>query len=476
MALGGPNIYPGVLSWLGLARELTVGTPLVPVITHPLEQGSFEPEDTPKFLKDNAIRGAMTDLFYETLGVESATFSFGGPNFLDSHGYFFDNVFGDMSTTCNTIITPSTIAAAGTAPVGATQFTLSAAPPAGYTAGTYLQIGTAITSNVGSYANEVIQISSTQSSNIVNFINTPLRFAHPSSINGTAITGSNIVNIASGTVFTHRFAALNSPLGYGGAYGAQPPTHTFTDVTNIVNVFTSPTLGTAPANTFGARMYPSAVLKSIDFSGNAEQILGLKMAGDTWLSQVAGTAVTNTTTNSRPIPNWAATVTIAGNTVSSTGSYAGIGEFSVSFKRTTQVYWIVANTQVPYIIARGPLNMDGTIQWDPTNSETPLDLMLLNAQGPMSISLSNANIPNAGTPFTLTFNANQVANIKSKIMRSKALIGYGNTFEGVANATDFGGSGGLGPGTITLVNATPTYTATNWMVNEGLTPRQLHLL
>jgi len=94
VALGGPNIYPGVLSWLGVGRELTVGTPVVPVITHPVEQNQFEPEDTPKFLKDNAIRGVMADLFYETLGVESATFSFGGPNFLDSHGYFLDNLFG----------------------------------------------------------------------------------------------------------------------------------------------------------------------------------------------------------------------------------------------------------------------------------------------------------------------------------------------------------------------------------------------
>ena len=58
MALGGPSIYPGVLSWLGIARELTVGTPLVPVITHPLEQGQFEPEDSPRFLDDKAIRGS----------------------------------------------------------------------------------------------------------------------------------------------------------------------------------------------------------------------------------------------------------------------------------------------------------------------------------------------------------------------------------------------------------------------------------
>jgi hypothetical protein len=83
--------------------------------------------------------------------------------------------------------------------------------------------------------------------------------------------------------------------------------------------------------------------------------------------------------------------------------------------------------------------------------------MLLNAQAPMSISVTNSGIPNSGTPFTLTFNANQVANVKSKIMRNKLLIGYGNSFEGVANSTDIGGSGGLGPGTMTLINSTPTY-------------------
>ena len=76
-------------------------------IPSPSTRVAFEPEDTPKFLQDKAIRGSMTDLFYETLGVESASFSFGGPNFLDTHGYFFDNVFGDLSTTARLIITVS---------------------------------------------------------------------------------------------------------------------------------------------------------------------------------------------------------------------------------------------------------------------------------------------------------------------------------------------------------------------------------
>lgn len=460
MALGGPNIYPGVLSWLGIARELTAGTPVVPVITHPLDQSQFEPEDAPAFLDDKAIRGSMTDLFYKTLGVEKGMFSFGGPNFLDSHGYFFDNVFGDLSTVGSGLANPATIS--GTVPIGATNCTLAAAPPVSYTAGASIQIGLSPTA-------EVVIVGSTAASNVVNFASSsggagyPVRFAHNASTVQTC-----------GTPFTHKFAALNSPLGYGGAYGAQPPTHTFTDVTNLVNTFTSATYGTVATSTFGARQYPSAVLKSLDFSGNAEQLLNIKMTGDSWQSVIAGTAVTNTTTNSRPVPNWNSTVVLAGNTINTSGTYAGVGEFNVSFKRQTQVYWIVAGTQTPYIIARGPLTADGTIQFDPTNSEMPLDLMLLNSQAPLSISATNAGIANAGTPFTLTFTMTQAAITKSKIMRNKALIGFGDTYESVGNATDTGGSGGLGPGTLTLVNNTAVYAL--WSDDDLPSPKTLHLL
>lgn len=432
MALGGPNIYPGVLSWLGVARELTVGTCVNPVITHPLDQNTFEPEDTPKFLKDNAIRGSMTNLFYETLGVESATFSFGGPNFLDSHGYFMDNLFGDLSTTGTGAANPATANSA--LAVGATSMTLGTTPPTQYTATAVIQIGTLSTS-------EVVVITTTAASNVINFANNPLRFTHPTGQTVNTVTGP----------YTHKFAALNSALGYGGAYGAQPPTHTFTDVTNIVNTYTNATYGTAPTNTYGARQYPSGVLKNIDFSGNAEQLLSIKMAGETWLSTPATSAVTNVTTNSRPIPNWNTTMSILGASINQ------IGNFSFSFVRATQVYWTVQGIQAPFVIARGPLNLTGMVDWDPTNTEQPLDMMLLNAQGPMTVTVTNTGIPNSGTPFTLVFTASQTANIKSKINRSKQLIAYSNSFEGVANATDVGGSGGLGPGTITLTNSTPTY-------------------
>ena len=270
MALGGPNIYPGVLSWLGIARELTAGTGVLPAFTQPLEQGTFEPEDTPKFLQDKAIRGAMTDLFYETLGVESATFSFGGPNFLDTHGYFFDNVFGDLSTTAASLGSiAATVSASGVA-VGA--LTIPTGVPTGATAGALIQIGTALTSNTPAcYLNEVFTVASTTATSIV--VVQPTRFTHGSSVTlaGSTVAGNTIITLvsASNTVYTHRFAALNSQLGYGGAFGAQPPTHTFTDVTNIVNVFQGATVGgttfpSSPANTYGARWYPFSVCKNID--------------------------------------------------------------------------------------------------------------------------------------------------------------------------------------------------------------------
>ncbi len=445
MAVTTQNIYPGVLTWLGVGREAIAGVPVLPAITHPLDQGAFEPEDTPKFLQDKAIRGAMTDLFYETLGVLSGTFSFGGPNFLDSHGYFMDNLMGDLSTTSASIATPCTSASA--LGVGATQATLTGAVPGAIVVGSTVQVGTALTANTPAcYSNEVVIITAITPASTLTFANNPLRFTHAT---GT-FAGSQIFNLATGP-YTHRFSSLNSPLGYAGFYGAQPPTHTFTDVTNIVNTFTNPTYGTVLTSTYGARQYPSACLKQMDFSGNAEQILGVKMSGDSWLSQVAGTAPTNLTTNSRPIPNWNSTVSVLGTQIGQ------IGEFSFSFKRTTQVYWTIQGTQTPLVIARGPMNVDGTLNWDPTTTEQPLDMMLLNAQGPLVVTTTNTGIPNSGTPFTLTFTCSQAANIKSKINRSKALLGFTNTFEGVANATDVGGSAGLSPGSLTLINATPTY-------------------
>ena len=187
------------------------------------------------------------------------------------------------------------------------------------------------------------------------------------------------------------FAALNSPLGYGGAYGAQPPTHTFADVTNIVSTFTNATYGTAPTNTYGTRLYPSACVKSLDFSGNAEQLLNIKMAGDSWLS-VLGDSGHQCDEQFQADPELEQHRRHRRQHRLQHGHLRGDRELQSQRETATQVYWIVAGTQTPYVIGRGPLTMDGSIDWDPTNSETPLDLMLLNAQAPVSITVSNSRV------------------------------------------------------------------------------------
>ena len=212
MALGGPSVAPSTRSWLGVARELTVGTPVSPTNTIPMDAKSYSPEDTPKFLPDEAIRGSMAMLYEDIIGPADATFSFGGPAFLDTHGFFLDNIFGDLSTT-GTVSAGTSTSFSGSPAVGATVVTVGN--------GTTFTVGQNVQIDTGSIA-EVVTLDATASTSI-GFGNNPLRFAHGAS--GTVFT---VV-----APFTHTFALLNSQLGYGGVPGAQPPTLTLTDNTNL---------------------------------------------------------------------------------------------------------------------------------------------------------------------------------------------------------------------------------------------------
>jgi hypothetical protein len=75
----------------------------------------------------------------------------------------------------------------------------------------------------------------------------------------------------------------------------------------------------------------------------------------------------------------------------------------------------------------------------------------------VTITGASNGIPSPGTPVTVTFTASRVASITAKPVRSKPLFGYANSLAGVADGTDTGGSGGLGPGTITLIDNTARY-------------------
>ena len=402
------TIAPSSKSWLGVGRELITGlSPVLPTNTIPLDMSSYQPEDTPKFLHDEAIRGVMASLYNDILGVEDATFSFGGPMFLDVGGFWIDNTFGDLSTTGSTPSSSTTINSGGS--IGSTQVILASG--SGYTSTSIVQLGT------GSIA-EVVVLTAIAGGTIT-FANNPLRFAHGTPAAASVVTGP----------YTHKWAILNSGSG-------QPPTTTLTDYTSLTA-------------SVGARAYPSACVSQLDFTGNSEQLLMQKVSGNSWLSIPAVSTPTNTTAFTIPQPNWESTVSIGGS------QFYNIGEWTVSVKRMLQVYWTAQNAQTPYIIARGGLNISGGLNFTVAANETPLTDMLAGAPLAISITLSNGL---AGTSLlSLNITTPSAVFEKSKPTRNAVLIGYDNTYEAVANTTDVGGSGGIGPGTITLTNNVPTY-------------------
>lgn len=406
-----------------------MGTAVLPTNTLPVDMRSYAPEDTPKFLPDEALRGSMAGLYNYIIGPADASFSFGGPNFLDIHGFMFDNLFGDLSTTGSSPSHGTTLSGSvATLAIGGTQCTV--ASTTGYSSASTVQIDT------GSIA-EVVVLSTAPSGTLLTFGNNPLRFPHAA--------GATVTTVSS--PYTHTFALLNSALGYGGVPGSQPPTHTLTDNTNLNYS------GTPGTNTSGARAYPGAALSSIDLSGNAEQLLNIKFTGNSFESVPAGTTPTNVVSSVVPVANWRANVYIGGTT--SSNLVNTIGEWTVSLKRQLQVYWNVIGQESPFVIARGPLTATVDLKFATPADETPLAYMLYEGYQWMYIVLQGPG--SSGTAVSFTFSAHTMQATKSKPGRSAVLMDFADTFETVANTSDVGGSGGLGPCTVQIVNQVPTY-------------------
>lgn len=422
---GGPAVAPSTRSWLGVARELTAGTATLPSNTIPQDARSYAPENTPKFLPDDAIRGSMAMRYANILGPEDATFSFGSPAFLDTYGFLIDNAFGDLSTTGSSPSNGTSLGGSvATLAIGGTQCTVASA--SGYSSATTVQIDSG---NVS----EVVVLDNV-SGTLLSFGNYPLRFPHTSGATVTTVSGP----------YTHTFALLNSALGYGGSYGSQPPTHTLTDNDN---------LNYSTVNTVGARAYPSACVQTLDLTGNAEQLLSVRVTGNSWLSAPATATPTNTVSTVVPVAAWQSQVyiggTAAGNQVKT------IGDWAVNCKRTLQVYFTAQGNSNPFIIGRGPLDITGTFNFTTPADETPLYYMLNNTQPLVQIVLDNGL---SGTShLKLLFRCSQASFTKAKIDRNAVLVGYQDSWESIANTSDSGGSGGEGPGIFQMINNQATY-------------------
>lgn len=428
-------VSPAERTYLGIGRENVAGTAVLPTNTIPSDPKSYNPEDTPKFLPDEAIRGQMALLYNEILGPADATFSFSGPNFLDVHGFWLDNIFGDMSSSFNGTFTGTTATTVAPA-VGATAATVANAVTPGWTAGTYIQFEPA-----GAATAEVVKVTGTTATQVF-FANNSLRFAHGSG--GSIFT----IGTSPNNTFTHVFALLNQTLGYSGIPGAQPPTHTITDVYNLT---TGSTLG--PANNFGARSYPMCCVSALDFTGNAENLIDVKVSGNSWPSVIPSTVPTNVVSTAVPVAAWRSQVYIGGTAVAN--AVYDVGEWTVNLKRELHVYFTAQNAQTPFIIARGAFSASGVMNFTVPSDDSPLYYMIENTQPQVRININNGL---SGTSLiNVNFDMQVAAFVKAKITRNSVLTGYDDSYDAVANATNVGGSGGLAPVTVTLTNAIPAY-------------------
>ena len=326
-------IAPSSKSWLGVGRELVTGlSPVLPTNTIPLDMSSYQPEDTPKFLHDEAIRGVMAQLYNDILGVEDATFSFGGPMFLDVGGFWIDNAFGDLSTTGTSASSTTTLNSGGT--IGSTQVVLASG--SGYSSASSVQIDTGSVS-------EVVVLSSAPCWGDDHLRQRPA--AVRARVRGGGVRGRRAVHAQVGDP-QHRV-------------GAAPDDHA-----HRLH---------EPDRSVGARAYPSACVSQLDFTGNTEQLLMQKVSGNSWLSQPANSTPTNTTAFTIPQPNWRSTISVGG------AQNYSITEWTVAVKRQLQIYWTAQDAPTPFVIARGGLGVTIGVNQGVASDETALNWMLNGA-------------------------------------------------------------------------------------------------
>lgn len=89
---------PSVLSYVGIAKEATKGTGVVPTDFIPISQ-DIKPVDKVLYLDDNGLRGSMVDVYDQIAGPIFSELGMNGIMFPDTFGYILAAITGDVVTT-----------------------------------------------------------------------------------------------------------------------------------------------------------------------------------------------------------------------------------------------------------------------------------------------------------------------------------------------------------------------------------------
>jgi hypothetical protein len=118
-----------VRSYLGIAKEVTKGTPVAPTDFIPVLASKLKPVDIIGELYDEGLRGSLLKNYNYIPGRNNSTFDFGGPVFADTFGYAVAGLLGSVTTTGSVAPFTHTVSIKNATAVGAdaqpTSFTLT---------------------------------------------------------------------------------------------------------------------------------------------------------------------------------------------------------------------------------------------------------------------------------------------------------------------------------------------------------------
>lgn len=190
------------------------------------------------------------------------------------------------------------------------------------------------------------------------------------------------------------------------------------------------------------RSYPGSQINSLSLKFSADGLMEYDAKATGWESETVSTPTPSFTTV-LPTPSWQGTVTIGGVAV----SYAVDGNIDMS--RSVEPIYGISNTQNPYQIFTGALEVSGKLTFVMEN-DTELTRYLTNTQPAIVLDWSNGS---GSTATQIQATITKGAYTAATIERGKDHIEVSVDIMPQANTTDAGASGGYAPIKWVLKNA-----------------------
>lgn len=195
----------------------------------------------------------------------------------------------------------------------------------------------------------------------------------------------------------------------------------------------------------GSRQYAGAKFSEFGLKFSGDSMLTYTAKAITYASQVL-TKPTQSFTAIPPLAGWVGKVTLGGTLMST------VLDGELTIKRAVTVIDAVDGTQDPATIWGGNVSVDGKLTVI-MEDDTQLAAYMANTVTTLSIDYSQGLTTSA---VQVKFDLSKVKYSAAEIDRSKDYVTLGITFEGLANSTDIGASGGFSPVKATIKNAVNT--------------------